>query len=84
MIQVFNLYKTYQGNSPALSNISFTVHDGEFIFLTGQSGAGKTTLMRIINQITAPDSGEVIYVENRRPISRATDQTEDIKVIVEF
>ena len=30
------------------------------------------------------DSGEVIYVENRRPISRATDQTEDIKVIVEF
>ena len=30
------------------------------------------------------DSGDVIYVENRRPISRATDQTEDIKVIVEF
>ena len=30
------------------------------------------------------DTGEIIYVENRRPISRASDQTEDIKVVVEF
>jgi len=30
------------------------------------------------------DSGEVIYVENRRAISRASDQTEDIKVVVEY
>ena len=31
-----------------------------------------------------PDSGNIIYRETRKPISRATDQTEDIKVIVEF
>jgi len=31
-----------------------------------------------------PDSGNIIYIENRKPISRATDQTEDIKLIVEF
>ena len=31
-----------------------------------------------------PDSGDIIYVENRRPISRASDQTEDIKIVVEF
>ena len=31
-----------------------------------------------------PDSGEIIYIENRKPISRSTDQTEDIKLIVEF
>ena len=30
------------------------------------------------------DTGEIIYVENRRPISRASDQTEDIKIVVEF
>jgi len=30
------------------------------------------------------DSGKIIYVENRRPISRASDQTEDIKIVVEF
>jgi hypothetical protein len=31
-----------------------------------------------------PDSGNIIYLENRKPISRSTDQIEDIKVIVEF
>ena len=31
-----------------------------------------------------PNSGDVIYIENRKPISRASDQTEDIKLIVEF
>ena len=31
-----------------------------------------------------PDSGDIIYIENRRPISRASDQTEDVKIIVEF
>ena len=31
-----------------------------------------------------PDSGKIIYIENRKPISRASDQTEDIKLIVEF
>ena len=31
-----------------------------------------------------PNSGDIIYVENRRPISRASDQTEDIKIVVEF
>ena len=30
------------------------------------------------------DSGNIIYVENRRPISRASDQTEDIKIVIEF
>ena len=30
------------------------------------------------------DSGHILYVENRRPISRASDQTEDIKIVVEF
>ena len=36
------------------------------------------------NPELAADSGDIIYKENRRPISRATDQTEDIKIIVEF
>ena len=31
-----------------------------------------------------PDSGNIVYQENRKPIGRATDQTEDIKIIVEF
>jgi len=31
-----------------------------------------------------PDSGNIVYLENRKPISRSSDQTEDIKVIIEF
>ena len=30
------------------------------------------------------DSGDIIYLENRKPIQRASDQTEDIKIIIEF
>ena len=36
------------------------------------------------NPELAADSGHILYVENRRPISRASDQTEDIKIVVEF
>ena len=31
-----------------------------------------------------PDSGDIIYIENRKPIQRVSDQTEDIKIIIEF
>jgi len=37
-----------------------------------------------VNPELEPDSGNIIYNENRSPISRATDQTEDIKIVVEF
>ena len=60
MIQVFNLYKTYGGIAPALSDISFTVRDGEFIFLTGKSGAGKTTLFKILFGWEDVDRGQVL------------------------
>ena len=36
------------------------------------------------NPELAADSGDIIYIENRKPISRSSDQIEDIKVIVEF
>ncbi len=49
--------------------------------------AGGTTLTftsGYANPELQPDSGHILYVENRRPISRASDQTEDIKIVVEF
>ena len=36
------------------------------------------------NPELSADSGDIIYIENRKPISRSSDQIEDIKVIVEF
>ena len=60
MIQVFNLIKTYGGATPALADISFSVKDGEFVFLTGPSGAGKTTLFKILFGGEKYDRGQVL------------------------
>ena len=60
MIKVFNLYKSYRGLSPVLLNISFDVQNGEFVFLTGQSGAGKTTLFKILFGWERFDRGQVL------------------------
>jgi len=47
-------------------------------------GSTLTFTSGYANPEMEPDSGDIIYVENRRPISRASDQTEDIKIVVEF
>ena len=60
MIKVFNLYKSYGDVSPVLSDISFDVQDGEFVFLTGQSGAGKTTLFKVLFGWEKFDQGQVL------------------------
>lgn len=60
MIQVFNIYKTYGGASQALTDVSFTVEQGDFIFLTGPSGAGKTTLLKILFGWESFDRGQVV------------------------
>lgn len=55
------------GKVVALQDISFDVWPGEFVSLVGPSGCGKTTLMRLINGLIAPDSGEVL-VNGRAPV----------------
>ena len=60
MIKVFNLYKSYGGVSPVLSDVSFDVQDGEFVFLTGQSGAGKTTLFKVLFGWEKFDRGQIL------------------------
>lgn len=62
MIEVKNVSKSFDGK-PVLSDVSFTVKKGVCTALTGASGAGKTTLMRIIAGLEKADSGEVIYRE---------------------
>ena len=63
MIEIRHLCKTfYAGGTPvpALTNVSFTVNDGEIFGMIGLSGAGKSTLVRCINLLERPDSGAVI------------------------
>jgi hypothetical protein len=47
---------------------------------TGTTG----TITAIANSQLEPYSGDVLYIENRSPISRAADQIEDVKLVIEF
>jgi cell division transport system ATP-binding protein len=59
MISFSHVYKTYPGPVHALRDVSLEVQKGEFLFLTGHSGAGKTTLFRMISAFDKPSSGLV-------------------------
>jgi ABC-type multidrug transport system ATPase subunit len=60
MLSIKNVTKTF-GDIIALSDVSFDVDKGEFIFITGPSGAGKTTLIRLILSEILPDMGEIVF-----------------------
>jgi osmoprotectant transport system ATP-binding protein len=64
MIVVKNITKTFDG-SKAVDNISFTVAEGETIVFLGMSGCGKTTLLKMINRLIRPSSGE-IWIDGRK------------------
>jgi cell division transport system ATP-binding protein len=59
MIEFSHLYKVYPGPIQALSNINLKIDKGEFVFLTGPSGAGKTTLFKMLSAYDKPSSGTV-------------------------
>jgi ATPase subunit of ABC transporter with duplicated ATPase domains len=58
MLTVHNLTKSYS-IQPILNDISFNISDGERIGLIGPNGCGKSTLMRILAGLEAPDSGTI-------------------------
>jgi len=60
MIKFSDVTKSF-GSINALDKISFEVKSGEFVFLTGPSGAGKTTILKMILREMLPDSGEVLF-----------------------
>lgn len=59
MISFSHVYKTYPGPVHALRDITVEIQKGEFLFLTGKSGAGKTTLFRMLSAFDKPSSGQV-------------------------
>ena len=63
IIQLQNVCKKYKSGTTALSDVSFSVNQGEFVSVIGPSGAGKTTLFRILNGAAGADSGSVIINE---------------------
>ncbi|MEK7124498.1 MAG: cell division ATP-binding protein FtsE [Patescibacteria group bacterium] len=61
MIKFDNVTKVYPPGIVVLQNISFEVKKGEFVSIVGKSGAGKTTLIRLILGLEKPTSGEVFF-----------------------
>ena len=59
MIRFQSVTKTYPKGETALQDVSFRVSKGEFLFLTGHSGAGKSTILKLLYAEQRPTHGEV-------------------------
>lgn len=59
MIEIKHLRKEF-GDTTPLTDVNITINDGDVIAVIGPSGTGKSTLLRCINQLTVPTSGQII------------------------
>lgn len=76
LLEVNNIKKIYTtrfgGNQvTALSNVSFSIEQGEYVAIMGESGSGKTTLLNILASLDRPTSGDVILSD--KPFSQIKD-----------
>jgi len=60
MMQVKNLSYRYRGGPDVLKDVSFHVEPGSFLAILGNNGVGKSTLLKCLNRILRPDSGQVL------------------------
>ena len=60
MIEFRNVSKVYNNGTEALHNINLTVEKGEFVFIVGSSGAGKSTFLKLITCEEHPNEGQII------------------------
>lgn len=63
LIEFREVTKEYEEGLKALDNVSFTIDNGEFVFVVGESGAGKTTLVKMLIREEFPSSGQVLFEE---------------------
>ncbi|MEQ9260878.1 MAG: ABC transporter ATP-binding protein [Roseovarius sp.] len=70
--------KTY-GSTVALNDVSLTVPDGAFVVLLGPTGAGKTTTLRVVSGLDAPDRGEVLI--DGAPVTRLTPAQRNVAMV---
>lgn len=60
MVSFSAVAKRYPGGQEALKDVSFSLQAGELAFLTGRSGAGKSTILKLIPAIERPSAGSVV------------------------
>lgn len=66
---VFNsVYRTFDPDESGLKDISFSIDPGELVMITGHSGSGKTTIMRLLTKEYTPNKGEIHF--NNQELSK--------------
>jgi energy-coupling factor transport system ATP-binding protein len=68
------------GGQPALSEVSFELHPGEYVGVVGPNGGGKSTLVRLLNGLLRPDSGRV-RVSGRDPATEPFEVRKHLGVL---
>lgn len=84
MIEFYHVYKQYVKNQFAISDISISIEKGEFIFLTGASGAGKSTFLKLIYKEEVPSRGQILIDSmnlNLLPDNRLYKLRRDIGIV---
>ena len=72
MINFDRVSKLYPGGSRALADVSFSIEPGNMVFLTGHSGAGKSTVLRLIMMLERSSRGQVTV--NGRNLNKTPDR----------
>lgn len=94
LLKVENLSKSY-GKKEILKNINFTIKEGRIVGLLGKNGVGKTTIIKLINDLLTKDTGTItinnqeIGIESKKQISYLPertylDKTMKVKQVIKF
>lgn len=75
---------TYPGTGqPVLQEVSLTIHQGDYVALTGSSGAGKTTLVKLLLGILKPQQGEIYFGQQAMQTIKREDLLQQIGVVMQ-
>ncbi len=72
MLKIKNVTKKF-GDQAVIENVSFDVDKGQVVVLLGESGVGKSTLLRLLNNLETMDAGEIILDNKKIDINKVND-----------
>ena len=67
VLEVKNITKAYDNESPAVKDVSFSIAHGEVVAIFGESGCGKSSLLQMISGYLEPDAGRIFINGNKLP-----------------
>jgi len=80
MLEVNNVSRKLPDGKPLLRDISFSVGCGELVVILGLSGVGKTVLLRCINRLTTPDSGNIVLNGDGNPLDITNCNKHELRI----